>query len=397
MTKYVILLGDGMADQPHEAFGGLTVMQAAHTPNLDELARRGEVGLVQTVPPGMSPGSDVANLSALGYAPADFYTGRAPLEAASIGVTLGEDEIALRCNLVTTREEEGRTLMDDYSAGHIATEDARPFIAVLNERLAGEGVRFYTGVGYRHLAVTRAPQGSLKTRAPHDIMGRPTEENLPTGEGSDALTRWMAASREAFAKMPENRKRSTPVSQAWFWGQGTAPTMPTMAQQYGLRGAVVSAVDLVKGIGVYLGLDVLNVEGATGWLDTNYAGKVRAAMDFLSDGGDFVYVHIEAPDECGHVGDPAKKKQAIEDFDTHVVGPVFRCLSESGGPYRLMVLPDHPTPLALRTHTSDPVPYVLAKDVAKPRTEDAAYNEVYAARTGLLIPSGPDLFRRFMD
>ncbi len=395
MTKHVILLGDGMADEPHEAFGGLTVMQAAHTPVMDALAVRGELGLVATIPPGMSPGSDVANLSAIGYAPERVYSGRAPLEAASIGVRLAPDETALRTNLVTLKRDGDAWLMDDYSAGHIATDDARPLIAALNETFAADGVKFYPGVGYRHLGVARGFDDSLKTRAPHDIMGERIDAHLPRGTGADLLNSLMERSRDLFATLPENLRLKTPVTQVWFWGQGKAPTIPTMREQYGLDGAVVSAVDLVRGIGVYLGLKVLMVEGATGWLDTNYAGKVAAAIEFLESGGDFVFVHVEAPDECGHVGKPDLKKRAIEDFDAKVVQPMLDYLRTKSD-YRLLILPDHPTPLALRTHTNSPVPYVLAGASDNGAAEGRGYNEIDAAATGLLIPSGPDLFRRFL-
>ncbi|MCC6157375.1 MAG: cofactor-independent phosphoglycerate mutase [Deltaproteobacteria bacterium] len=396
MTKYVVLLGDGMADEPHEAFGGLTVMQAANTPVMDALARRGELGLVNTIPPGMSPGSDVANLSAIGYAPERVYSGRAPLEAASIGVRLAPDETALRTNLVTLRQAEGGALvMDDYSAGHISSDDARPLIEALNDAFAGDGVKFYPGVGYRHLGVARGFDDSLKTRAPHDIMGERIDGHLPRGTGADLLNSLMERSRDVFANLPENTRLKTPVTQIWFWGQGKAPTIPTMREQYGLDGAVVSAVDLVRGIGVYLGLKVLHVEGATGWLDTNYAGKVAAAVEFLESGGDFVFVHVEAPDECGHVGKPELKKQAIEDFDTNVVAPMLDYLRTQPS-YRLLILPDHPTPLALRTHTNSPVPYVLAGSTDVGDATGRGYNEFDAAATGLVIPSGPDLFRRFL-
>lgn len=395
MTKFVILLGDGMADEPHEAFDGLTVMQAAHTPVMDALARRGELGLVHTIPPGMSPGSDVANLSAIGYAPERVYSGRAPLEAASMGVRLASDETALRTNLVTLRRESDAWIMDDYSAGHISSDDARPLIAALNDAFAGEGVAFYPGVGYRHLGVARGFDDSLKTRAPHDIMGERIDDHLPRGNGADLLNSLMERSREVLAQLPENRRLRTPVTQIWFWGQGKAPTIPTMREQYGLDGAVVSAVDLVRGIGVYLGLKVLHVEGATGWLDTNYAGKVAAAVEFLESGGDFVFIHVEAPDECGHVGKPDLKKQAIEDFDAKVVAPMLDYL-RTKDTYRLMILPDHPTPLALRTHTNSPVPYVLVGSADAGDATGRGYNEIDAAASGIVVPSGPDLFRRFL-
>ncbi|MCZ7585631.1 MAG: cofactor-independent phosphoglycerate mutase [Deltaproteobacteria bacterium] len=392
--KRVILLGDGMADQPHEAFGGKTVLQAAHTPNMDALARGGQLGLVHTTTDGLPPGSDVTNLSILGFDPKRYYTGRAPLEAASLGVRLGPADIAFRCNTVTTREENGTSVMDDYSAGHISSESARPLIEALDERLKSEGVRFYPGKSYRHLCVLRNVDPAMVTAAPHDIMGRAIAAHLPRGEGAERILRLMDASRELFESLEANRRLSTPVTQIWLWGQGRAPSLPTFKDRFGLNGAVVSAVDLLQGIGTYLGMKTPRVPGATGYLDTNYAGKVDTAMRFLEEGGDFVFLHVEAPDECGHNGIPEDKKRAIEDFDAKVVGPVLERLRKMDA-FRVLLLPDHPTPLALRTHTRDAVPFVLL-DAGDHGESSRSYCETDAAATGIAVPTGMALLDRLL-
>ncbi|MCB9477234.1 MAG: cofactor-independent phosphoglycerate mutase [Deltaproteobacteria bacterium] len=393
--KYIVLLGDGMADWPHEHFGGRTVLDASETPNMDAMCRHGELGLVNTITPGFPPGSDTTNMSIMGYSPAEYYTGRAPLEAASVGVELGPEDVAIRCNLVSLRDSDEGPVMHDYSAGHITTEDATPLIEALDAGLRDLGARLYLGTSYRHLLVVQGVDPGLKTTPPHDITNKVVTPYLPTGEGQDKLRAIIEKSREILADLPANQLLKTPVTQVWLWGQGKAPVMPPFIEKFGLKAAMVSAVDLLKGIGKYVGMKVVIVPGATGYLDTNYSGKVAAAMDFLADGGDFVYLHVEAPDECGHNGIPEDKQKAIEDFDALVVGPIFEQLKTLGEDYRVLLMPDHPTPLELRTHASEPVPFMIydSTDATEKRTE--GYCEKNAKATGLTIESGMALFGRF--
>ncbi|MFQ5735834.1 MAG: cofactor-independent phosphoglycerate mutase [Thermodesulfobacteriota bacterium] len=386
--KNVILIGDGMADNPIDELGGRTPLGFAHTPHLDSMASMGKLGLFATVPPGYAPGSDVANLSVLGYDPRKYYTGRAPLEAASIGVKLEEGDVAFRCNLVTLVEKDGAVVMDDYSAGHISTEEATEIIEALAKVLATQGVRLYAGTGYRHLLVWKnGPKGELKTTPPHDISDRSIEGFLPAGDGAEKLLELIELSQEVLLGLDVNKDRvaagKKPASSIWLWGQGTAPLMPTIKQRFGVDGAIISAVDLMKGIGIYAGLEVLNVPGATGYIDTNYEGKVEFALSVL-ERKDFVVVHVEAPDEAGHQGNLEHKVQAIEDFDMKIVGPVLEGI-EKYREYRVLALPDHPTPLALKTHTSDPVPFVLCTEkMLRSGKGSAQFSEKEAAESGCL-------------
>ncbi|WKZ32107.1 MAG: cofactor-independent phosphoglycerate mutase [Thermodesulfobacteriota bacterium] len=393
--KYIILIGDGMADAPIESLGGKTPLEAADTPNMDRLAGAGRFGLFRTVPDGFSPGSDVANLSVLGYSPAKYYSGRAPLEAASIGVKLGPSDIAFRCNLVTLIEKDGSTVMGDYSAGHISTEEAREMVLDLDRALSREGVRFYPGTGYRHLMVWGNGSKELKTVPPHDISDKATGPHLPKGEGADKLINLMRLSQDVLRDHPVNARRTAegkkPATSIWLWGQGSAPAMPTLKERFGVNGAIISAVDLMKGIGIYAGLDVIKVEGATGYIDTNYKGKAEAALKALET-RDLICVHIEAPDEAGHNGNLGHKLQAIEDFDLRIVGPVLEGARRLG-PFAVMVLPDHPTPIALKTHTSDPVPFVLFRDGDE--GSPVKFSEKNAAATGLVIEECGALARDF--
>ena len=371
--KYVILLGDGMADHPIDSLGGKTPLQAANKPNMDLVARQGRTGLVRTVPDDLPPGSDVANLSILGYDPHKYYSGRAPLEAAAMGVQLAKGDIAFRCNFVTVTNG----LMEDYSAGHITSDEGRELIKSLMS-LMPEG-RLYPGVSYRNLLVLEAG-AEAECTPPHDIMDQPIEDHLPRGRDSELLIELMEAARPVLAMHPVNKKRiadgKRPANMIWLWGQGPAPCMPTFQDRFGLRGAMISAVDLLKGIGAYAGLEVIDVPGATGDIDTNYAGKVQAALEALKH-LDFVYLHIEAPDEAGHEGDVELKVRAIDLFDRNVVGPVIRGLKESGEDWRVLLLPDHATPISLRTHTREPVPFAMMgngilPDGAKSFDEDEA-------------------------
>ncbi len=359
--KYIVLVGDGMADYPLPELGDLTPLQAANTPNMDFIAKHGRNGIAQTVPDSMPPGSDVANLSIIGYDPARYYSGRGPLEAASIGVPLENDDIAFRCNLIT--EKDG--LLADYSAGHITSEEARILIDALDNELANN-CRFHAGVSYRHLLVTKRGENTICT-PPHDVVGQSVDDVLPRGEDADILIDLIRASKPILDAHEINRKRKTNgkniANLIWPWGQGKALDMPRFRELYGVTGSIISAVDLLKGIGKSAGLDIIEVPGATGYLDTNFSGKAAYALDSLKE-RDFVFVHVEAPDEAGHMGNMEAKIKAIEDFDEKVVGGM---LNELGGygEFRILVLPDHPTPIPVRTHTREPVPFAIYSSTEK--------------------------------
>jgi 2,3-bisphosphoglycerate-independent phosphoglycerate mutase len=388
--KYVVLLGDGMSDEAIEGLGGKTPLQVAKTPNMDYMARRGVLGLARTVPAGYPPGSDVANLSMFGYDPALCYTGRSPLEAASMGVELGPDDVAFRINLVNLEARGGRLLMDDYSAGHISTACGRQLIEELQRQLGGDEFSFHPGVSYRHLMVWHNGCAQIQATPPHDISGQDILAYLPKGEGSDRLINLMNSSQMIFHNHPQYKKRcelgETPANSIWLWGQGRAPVMERFQTKFGLTGAVISAVDLIKGIGIYAGLDVIDVPGATGYLDSNFRGKAQAALDALKQ-SDFVFVHVEAPDEASHSGKLADKIQAIECFDEQVVGPVLEGI-KAFGDYRILCAPDHPTPVALMTHTSDPVPFVIYGGEEEEKDGVAGYDEPSAAAADYLVPEG---------
>ena len=353
--KLVVLLGDGMADLPLVALRGKTPLQAANKPNMDRLARQGKSGLAQTVPEDYPPGSDVANLCVMGYAPSKHYSGRAPLEAAAMGVALAPADIAFRCNFVTIVDG----IMKDYSAGHITTEEGRELIEALQPLMPER--RLYSGVSYRNLLVLKAGAKALCT-PPHDISDQPIQEHLPRGPDSELLIKLMDVARPVLVRHPVNERRiaagKRPANAIWLWGQGPAPAMPSFCEKYGLKGAMISAVDLLKGIGRYAGLQVIDVPGATGTIDTNYEGKVHATLEALKS-CDFVYLHIEAPDEAGHEGNTKLKLRAIELFDELVVGPVVEGLQKSGQDWRVLLLPDHATPISIKTHSRDPVPFTI--------------------------------------
>jgi len=363
-----------MGDYPLESLGGKTPLQAATIPHMRRIAAAGEVRMVQTVPEGMPPGSDVANLALLGYDPAENYTGRAPIEAAGAGIPLGREDVAFRCNLVTV--EDGR--MADYSAGHISTEEAHELIAALQQHLGGEELRFYGGVGYRHLLVWKNGPTEIRTQPPHDIADQAVAAHLPTGDRQERVHELMERSKPILDRHPVNQGRreggKRPATQIWLWGQGRALELKTYPQLYGLNGGVITAVDLVRGLGVLAGLKAPRVPGVTGFIDTNYAGKVDAAMEMLEQ-NEFVYVHVEAPDECGHMGDAALKTQAIEAFDRNVVGPIWSSLEERGQPYRLLVCMDHRTPVAIKGHTAEPVPLACADGPLGVREAEAPFDE----------------------
>lgn len=399
----MVLLGDGMADYPVAELGGKTPLQAARTPHLDRLCQQGKLGLVRTVPPGLPPGSDVANLSIFGYDPALHFTGRAPLEAAAMGVKLGPDDVAFRCNLLTISRRGEKEFMDDFSAGHISTQEARQIIAGIEKALGSHEFNFYPGVSYRHLLVWRngGRSLSLTTTPPHDITGKPIAEYLPRGEGQEGICGMMEEARQLLQNHPVNEARQKsgkkPANAIWLWGQGKAPSLLPITKRFGLAGSVISAVDLMKGIGFYAGLEIVNVPGATGYLDTNYAGKAEYALREISK-KDFVYVHVEAPDEASHNGNLKDKIQAIEDFDGKIVGPILHGLQAYEN-FRLLVLPDHPTPLVLKTHSSEPVPFVVfsSEDGGRALKKERFFDELSAQKAGLLIEKGHELLEKFIE
>jgi 2,3-bisphosphoglycerate-independent phosphoglycerate mutase len=365
--KYIVLVGDGMADRPLKGLGYKTCLQQAYTPNMDRLATDGEVGKVRTIPQGFEPGSDVANLSILGYNPSKYYSGRAPIEAEYRGIKLGPKDVAFRCNLVTLDfEVEGSrsrnmAVMQDYSAGHISTREARVLIKDINEKLGSREITFYPGMSYRHLMVWKNGKDRLRCTPPHDITGKKIGMYLPKGKGEKVLNALMEKSTEILMSNRINKNRIKkgllPANSLWFWGQGKKLSLPRFKDRYNLKGALISAVDLTKGLGICAGFDILNVRGATGYIDTNYIGKARAALKALRK-YDIVYLHVEAPDEAGHNGDVKAKIQAIEDFDSKVVGVILEGM-ERFREYSILLMPDHYTPIKVRTHTEEPVPFVI--------------------------------------
>lgn len=397
--KLVVILGDGMADWPVEALGGKTPLEAANHPYMDKFAQDGEFGLVKTVPDGMKPGSDTANLSVFGYDPQRYYTGRSPLEAASLGIDLADTDVTYRCNLVTLSQENDMSdaTMLDYSAGEISTEEARELILFLDGALKSEGVRLYPGFSYRHCLVLNNAETGAELTPPHDFTGNPVAEKLPSGTNSALLMRWMTKAYEILKNHPVNRARiaagKNPANAIWFWGEGRRPALTPFFEKTGLHGAVISAVDLIQGIGRCAEMNVVKVEGATGTYETNFAGKAQAAIDVLSNGADYVYVHIEAADECGHHGQLKEKIYSIEQIDLQVIQPIYAYLESCGEDYAIIVLPDHPTPLKIRTHSAEPVPFALYRkgDMAG---KNIRYTEADAKSTGIYEGNGHRLIDR---
>ena len=396
--KYIILLGDGMSDEPIAELGGKTPLEVAATPNMDRLSQRGKIGLAATVPEGYPPGSDVANLSVFGYDPAECYSGRSPLEAASMGVDLAPNDVAFRLNFVWLEAHYGKLYMGDFSAGHISTEEAGQLIETLQDELGGDEFNFYPGVSYRHLLVWKNGKDQLTFTPPHDISTHSIEGNLPQGEGAEVLLDLTNSAQMLLLNHPVNNQRvaekKIPANSIWLWGHGRKPVMETYQQRYGLTGAVISAVDLIRGIGVNAGLDIIEVPGATGYLDTNYRGKGEYAVKSLQN-SDFVYVHVEAPDEAGHGGLLKEKIAAIESFDRDVVGTIIENIPEIGD-CRILITPDHPTPVEKRTHTSDPVPYILYDSRRDHGSQASGYSEAEAKRCGDVIP-GHQLLTALMN
>jgi 2,3-bisphosphoglycerate-independent phosphoglycerate mutase len=385
--KIVVLLGDGMSDITYSSLGGKSPLQAAATPNMDYMARHGITGLAATVPYGLPPGSDVANLSVFGYNPRNCYTGRSPLEAVSMGISLREDDVAFRMNLVTLRPQGSRLYMEDFSAGHITTAESRELIDTLQRELGSAEFEFYPGVGYRHLMVWRGGKDGMKSTPPHDITGKPILDYLPDGDGSTKIIEIMNHAQMALHDHQVNKLRKEQGKHAansiWLWGHGKTPRIESFHSKFGLSGAVISAVDLIKGIGLCAGLDVIEVPGATGYIDTNYAGKAEAALSAL-ESHDFVYLHVEAPDEASHSGRLDHKIQAIEDFDRQVVGTVLKGIGKFGE-YAILCCPDHPTPVQLMTHTSEPVPFIIYRGGEGEGNGAASYDEQQAKHSGLLV------------
>ena len=397
--KYVVVLADGMADVPIEELGGKTPLEYAATPCMDELAARGSVGMVRTVPDGMKPGSDVANLAVMGYNPLDCYSGRSPLEALSVGVSMKKTDVVFRCNLVTLSEDEPyeEKVIIDHSSGEISSEDAAVLMDAVREAFQNEQFRFYNGTSYRHITIWDNGE-LLELEAPHDHLGQVIGQFLPENK---LFFEMMKKSFDVLNNHPLNIKRAkdgkNKANSLWFWGAGTKPSLQNFREKTGLSGTMISAVDLLKGIAYGSGMDVVNVEGATGSLDTNYYGKASAAIKaLLDDDKDFVYIHIEAPDEMGHQGNLYHKIEAIEHIDQKVVSSVKNALDHAGVEYRILVLPDHPTPIHLRTHTADPVPYVLF-DSRSTNEKEATFSEIAAMQSGVFCEDGYRLLDMFIN
>ena len=401
--KYVVVLYDGMADYPVPALGGKTPMMVAKKPNFDRMAKHGTVGLVRTVAPGLTPGSDVANLSVMGYDPCLYYTGRSPLEAVSMGIDLSDTDVALRCNLVTLSDEEdySEKTMVDYCAGDISSEEAAEIIKTVEEKLGNDISAFYSGVSYRHCLVWHGGKTEIgKLTPPHDISGRKIGGYLNKNPDAAGLLELMEKSCEILKDHPVNLKRISegkrPANAIWLWGQGSRPSLPLFEKLYGVKGSVISAVDLLKGIGICAGMNTPDVEGATGYIDTNFEGKAQKAVEELENGSDFVYIHIEAPDECGHRNEPENKVKAIEYIDSRVLPIVLEAL-EKYDDYKVMILPDHPTPIVTGTHASDPVPFMIYHKKDEKDSGVDSINEETASKTGIFIEEGPSLMGRFLS
>lgn len=397
--KYIVVLGDGMADEPIKELGDKTPLAYADTPCLDRLSKLSELGMVHTIPEGMKPGSDTANLAVLGYDPKRYYSGRSPLEALSIGVPMKDTDVALRCNIVTISEEdvpfEQKTIID-HSSGEISTEECAVLLEAVRKELADETYQFYVGTSYRHCLIW--DQGKiLELSQPHDVLGQKIGQYLPTDE---KLLFMMKRSYEILVDHPINIERKkkglNPANCCWFWGAGTRPMLSSFEEKNGVKGMMISAVDLLKGIAVGAGMGVAKVEGANGGLHTNYEGKVQAALEALEGEYDFAYIHVEAPDEMGHQGSVEKKVQAIEFLDKRVIMPLTEALDKKGAAYRLLVMPDHPTPIRVRTHTSDSVPYLLYDSTA-PQKGSLDYNEAEAKETGNVVMQGHLMMNKLLE
>ena len=401
--KYIVVLGDGMADYPVDELSGKTPLECAKKPNIDYMAAHGEVGLVKNVPKTLSPGSDVANLAAMGYDPLKYYSGRSPLEAVSVGVNMKDTDIIFRCNLVTVTDEEkyeDKTITD-HSADEITTEEARELIKAVNDAFANEKFSFYPGVSYRHIMVWDKGPLDFTLTPPHDILERNVKDYMPKGEGSEYIYDMMVKSYDILNNHPINLDRAKrglkKANSIWIWGEGKKPLLSDFKEKYGLSGAVISAVDLIKGIGMCANLEIIEVEGATGNIHTNFDGKAKAALDALERGIDYIYIHMEAPDECGHRHEVENKVRSIEIIDEKVVGFLREKLSQKGIDYKMLILPDHPTPLKLRTHTRDAVPYIIYDSTKEIESKFNTYTEAEAKKSDILIEEGHNLINRLFN
>lgn len=400
--KYLVLLCDGMADYPVEELGNKTPMGASVTPSMDKLAKTSRIGLVKTVADNMKPGSDVANLAVLGYDPQVYYSGRSPLEAGSIGIDMKPTDVSFRCNLVTLSDEENyedKTILD-YCSDDISTEEAKILIEYLAEHFNSDEFQLYSGVSYRHCLIWNNGTMDVGTLTPpHDITGKPIKEYIPSHENAKKLYDMMVKSYDLLKDHPVNKARiakgKRPANSMWFWGEGVRKALMPFEEKYGLKGSIISAVDLLKGIGKFSGMNVVNVEGATGYIDTNFEGKAQAAIDEFAKGQDFVYIHVEAPDECGHRHEIENKKKSLEIIDEKILTPVLEALDKYDD-YKVLIMPDHATPLALKTHTNDPIPFLMYS-----KTKDFAgceeFTEETAKSTGEYIENGHELLKMFIE
>lgn len=404
--KYALILGDGMADYPIDKLNGLTPLAVAKTPNIDALVKSGKIGTVKTVPDNLKPGSDVANLGALGYDANECYTGRSPLEALSIGIDMADDDMALRTNLVTLSDDEPyeSKRMIDYSSGEITTAESKELMQFVNDKLGTDVFKFYAGVSYRHcLIISKTENGDMnrmELTPPHDITGKPVLGHLPKGKYGEALTDLMKRSYELLKNHPINQKRvlsgQNPANSIWFWGQGTRPKLDAFASRYGKTGGMISAVDLLKGIAIGSGMTSVDVEGATGTLSSNFDGKAQAAIKLLDDGKDFVFIHLEAPDECGHQGDLEGKIKAIEIIDEKIIGALLKHFKEKNEDFAMLIMPDHRTPISILTHSREPVPFLLYSSKKNLGGADA-YNEFTAEASGTYYDKPWELTKEFLS
>ncbi len=401
--KYLVMLCDGMADEPNEALGGVTPMEKADKPCMDSLAAKAEVGMVKTVAEGLKPGSDVANLSVLGYEPAVYYSGRSPLEAVSIGIDLSETDVTLRCNLVTLSDEPEYSdkTMVDYCGGDISTPEAKELIDYIQKNLGDDTFSFYPGVSYRHCLVWKNGNPNPgELTPPHDISNRVIKDYIPKGDDTAKLYDLMKKSYDLLKDHPINKKRvaegKRPANSIWLWGEGTKPKLDTFFKKFGKKGSMISAVDLLKGIAICAGMNSVDVDGATGYIDTNFDGKCQAAINEFKNGSDLVYIHVEAPDECGHRGEAENKVKAIEMIDKHILGPVTEFL-KSYDDFAVLVCPDHPTPLAIKTHTSNPVPYLIYYSKNPVDSKVTCFCEKQAKETGNYIAKGFTMMNHFLS
>lgn len=400
--KYVVILGDGMADEPIEALNNKTPLQVAKKPTIDGLAQKGEVAMCSTIPEGMSPGSDTANLSVMGYDPRKYYTGRSPLEAVSMGIKMQATDVCFRCNLVTVSEDplyENKTMID-HSASEISSKEAHELMAVVRQAFSDQIRSFYPGISYRHALIWDHGSTQVTLTPPHNILGQKVTEYMPQGDGAAWLTDIQKRSYDLLKDHPINQARVqkglNPANSVWIWGEGTTPVLDSFYEKFGMRGAMISAVDLLKGIAIAAGMTSIDVPGADGSLHTNYAGKAQACLDALANGHDFVYVHIEAPDECGHRGEVDNKVLSIEYLDQKIVKPIYEGLTGTGEDFRLLIMPDHPTPIKYRTHTSNPSPYLIY-DSRVTKNEGLTYDEVAGDKNGVRFPIGHELMSYFLE